>query len=186
MKLRALNCLIAMLSLLVASCSNPEPPAAAASGPPAAKPRMNMLQLMRAFPFPHSNVIFDAQSNDPEGAEKKSSMVFSVYRWTDSDVYAGWPGVETSALALAETAQLLLTPGRLCANGLPAPVDRADWKQYAEGLVTAGEAAYKAAQTKNLDAIVEVSGTISEACSSCHAVYRDIDQEGKTRCSVPQ
>ena len=53
-------------------------------------------------------------------------------------------------------------------------------------MVTAGEAAYKAAQTKNLDAIVEVSGTISEACSNCHAVYRDIDLEGKTRCSVPQ
>ena len=56
-----------------------------------------MLQLMRAFPFPHSNVLFDTQTRDPIGPEKKQSMVYSVYRWQDSDTYAGWEGVESSA-----------------------------------------------------------------------------------------
>jgi hypothetical protein len=28
-------------------------------------------------------------------------MVYSVYRWQDSDTYAGWDGIESSALALA-------------------------------------------------------------------------------------
>jgi len=57
------------------------------------------VQLMRTFPFPHANVLFDTQSKDPVGTEKKESMVFSVYRWGDSDTYAGWEGVENSALA---------------------------------------------------------------------------------------
>jgi cytochrome c553 len=147
---------------------------------------MNLLQLMRAFPFPHSNVLFDAQSIDPEGSEKSSSMAFSVYRWQDSDAYAGWTGVENSGLALAEMASLLLVSGRLCANGLPVPVEREDWKKYSQDLVRAGEAAYKAAKTRNMDAVVEVSETIAGACAACHDVYRDIDQLGKERCTIPQ
>ena len=37
---------------------------AAAAAEPAMKAHMNMLQLMRAFPFPHANVLFDTQSRD--------------------------------------------------------------------------------------------------------------------------
>ena len=179
---------ILLLPLLLAACANQEQPAAepAAPPPPVAKPHANMLQLMRALPFIHSNVIFDAQSKDPEGPDKKSSMVYSLYRWGDSDIYAGWPGVESSALAIAETAELLMIPGRLCANGLTAPVEREDWKLYSQGLVTAGEAAYKAAQSKNLDAILEVSETITNACAACHSVYRDVEETGGMRCAVPK
>jgi hypothetical protein len=144
---------------------------------------MNMLQLMRAFPFPHSNVLFDTQDRDPIGPEKKQSMVFSVYRWQDSDTYAGWEGVENSALALAEMAPLLLIP-RACANGLPAPVDAPEWKAAVEGLVAAGEAAHQAARTKSLDEMLTVSETVVNSCSSCHDKYRDVDLEGGTRCQA--
>ena len=168
------------LPLFLLGCRAPEPVAAAA---PAPKAHMNMLQLMRAFPFPHSNVLFDTQSRDPIGPEKKQSMVFSVYRWQDADTYAGWEGVENSALALAEMAPMLLIP-RQCANGLPAPVDQADWKAAVEGLVSAGEAAHKAALTKNLDEMLAVSETVVNSCSACHDKYRDVDLEGGTRCQV--
>jgi hypothetical protein len=110
-------------------------------------------------------------------------MVYSVYRWQDSDTYAGWEGVENSALALAEMAPLLLTP-RKCANGLQAPVDQPDWKAAVEGLVSAGEAGHKAALTKNLDEMLNVSETVVNACSSCHDKYRDVDLSGGTRCQV--
>ena len=157
---------------------------AAAAGPAAApRAHMNMLQLMRAFPFPHANVLFDTQSKDPVGPEKKESMVFSVYRWGDSGTYAGWEGVENSALALSEMAPLLLLP-RLCSNGLPAPVAQPDWTKAVNGLVVAGEKAHKAAQTKNLDAMLDVSETLSDACAACHEKYRDVDLSGGTRCTV--
>jgi hypothetical protein len=85
--------LAVFLPLLLAGC-RATAPAAAAAPPP--KAHMNMLQLMRAFPVPHSNVLFDTQGRDPIGPEKKESMAFSVYRWQDADTYAGWEGVETA------------------------------------------------------------------------------------------
>lgn len=177
---------VLVLPLFLLGCRASEPPAAATASATtataAAKAHMNMLQFMRAFPFPHSNVLFDAQTRDPIGSEKKQSMVYSVYRWQDSDTYAGWDGIESSALALAEMAPLLLIP-RACANGLPAPVDEADWKAAVEGLVAAGEATHKAALTKNLDEMLTVSETLVNSCSACHDKYRDVDLEGGTRCT---
>ena len=155
----------------------------AAAPEPAPKPHMNMLQLMRAFPFPHANVLFDTQARDPAGPEKKQSMVFSVYRWGDSDTYAGWEGVENSALALMEMAPILLT-ARACSNGIPAPVTEPDWKKAVAGLVVAGEKAHKAALTRNMDAMLDVGETLSNACAACHDKYRDVDLEGGTRCKV--
>lgn len=186
MKMKNFYSLPVALLLLFGGCAPQQQIEAPVAETPAAKPYANMLQLMRAFPFIHANVVFDTQSIDPAGPQKKSSMSYSAYRWVDSDVYAGWGGVESSALAIAESASLLMIPGRVCSNGLPAPIEREDWKNFSQGLVTAGQAAYKAAQSKNVDALVEASGTITEACSACHDVYRDIDSAGKQRCSVAQ
>jgi hypothetical protein len=73
---------------------------------------------------------------------------------------------------------------RLCSNGLPAPVAQPDWTKAVNGLVMAGEKAHKAAQTKNLDAMLDVSETLSDACAACHEKYRDVDLSGGTRCKV--
>jgi hypothetical protein len=173
--------LATLASAVLLGCNAPPPPAPATP----AKAHMNMLQLMRSFPFPHSNVLFDVQSRDPEGPEKKQSMVFSVYRWNESDTYAGWEGVESSALALAEMAPLLLMP-RACANGKPAPVDRDDWKKAVAGLVTVGEEAATIARAKNMEAMVDLTEKVSNACAACHDLYRDVDLTGGVRCSVPE
>jgi hypothetical protein len=140
---------------------------------------------MHTIPFPNSNIIFDTQSNDPdarqkaakEAADKGGGGATSQY----GALYGGWQGVEESALALAETANLIMIPGRVCANGRPVPVDQENFKKWAQQLAEAGQAAYKAAQTKNMDAMVEVSGTVSDACLACHEVYRD--DEAKGRCT---
>jgi hypothetical protein len=168
--------------LFFAGCREAAPAPAATAGTQA-NAHMDMLQLMRAFPFPHSNVIFDTQGRDPEGPEKQASMSFSVYRWETADTYAGWQGVENSALALAEMAPLLLTP-RACSNGKPAPVDREDWKAAVQGLVAAGEAAQKAARTRNPDAMLDTSEKLTNACAACHDIYRDVDLAGGERCAV--
>jgi hypothetical protein len=181
---KTLHGLIVALPLLFAACAAQEPTPAEPAAP-AAQPYANLNQLMRAIPFIHSNVVFDTQSNDPEGPDIKMTKSFMVYSLGDTDVYAKWSGVEASALAIAETANLLLVPGRKCLNGLDVPVDRADWKMYVEGLAAAGRAAYEAAQTKNMDRMLEVSETLTLACSACHDVYRDVDQQGMMRCVPP-
>jgi hypothetical protein len=92
--MKSLRLLVLILPLLITGCRK----RTRGGSHPRRRRRsnMNMLQLMRAFPFPHSNVLFDAQTRDPIGPEKKQSMVYSVYRWQDSDTYAGWEGVESS------------------------------------------------------------------------------------------
>ena len=98
-----------------------------------------------------------------------------------SGVYTGWQQVENAALALSETANLIMIPGRKCENGLPVPLDREDFRKAAAGLAAAGDAAYKAAQSRNMDQMVDVSGTVADACAACHEVYRD-KPAGKMRC----
>jgi cytochrome c556 len=53
---------------------------------------------------------------------------------------------------------------------------------WAANLATAGEAAYKAAQSKNLDQMVDVAGTVSDACAMCHDKYRDTPDQPRDRC----
>ena len=134
---------------------------------PAAKPESNLLQVMRAILFPNSNIIFDAQNEDP-GAPKKEAAEGKY-----GNVYGGWLAVENASLALAESANLLMMPGRLCGNGKPVPLTRPDWIKFVAELRTAGQAAYKAAQSKNQDNIVDAAGVVTEACAACHDVYRE-------------
>ena len=74
-----------------------------------------------------------------------------------------------------------MIPGRLCKNGRPVPLDQEDYQKAAQGLADAGQAALKAAQSKNLDAMVDVSGTVADACAACHEKYRD-KEDDKDRC----
>jgi hypothetical protein len=166
----------------VAAAAAQAPGAKPAAPAPTAKPAAqapvgNLLQVMRGILFHSSNLIFATQSDDPADPKKPIDASFGTY----AKVYTGWPVIENAAIALAESADLLLKPGRLCSNGRPVPLDRADYRKFALGLRAAGQAALKAAQSKNMDNMVEVSGTVSEACENCHAVYRD-KPDLKTRC----
>jgi hypothetical protein len=173
-------CCLVVLPFVVAACGQGQAPAPATPPVPAPQPYATLAQMMRGIPFPSSNIIFDAQSEDP-GAQKKPAESGGGATSTYSNVYGGWVAVENSALAISETANLIMIPGRLCENGRPVPLDREDFRKFAANLAEAGKAAYKAAQSKNLDAIVEVSGTVSEACAMCHEVYRD-KEDLKNRC----
>jgi hypothetical protein len=150
---------------------------AAAARPAANAPVGNLAQVMRSILFHNSNLIFATQTDDPADPKKPLDASFGTYAKT----YTGWPVVESAAVALAEAADLILKPGRLCSNGRPVPVDRADFRKFAQGLRAAGQAALKAAQSKSMDNMVEVSGTVSEACENCHSVYRD-KPDLKNRC----
>jgi len=168
------------ISIFFISCTQAPPPAPAAAAS-AAKPYGTLAQMMRGIPFPNSNIIFDTQSADPAAAQKPPEAGAPATQ-TFAGVYGGWQAVENAAIALQETANLLLIPGRMCENGRPAPVDQEDYKKWAQGLADAGAAAYKAAQSKNMDQMVEVSGTVSDACAACHEKYRDTPQQPKDRC----
>ena len=137
---------------------------------PAAAPVGNLALVMRAILFPNSNILFDTQSRDPAAPpETRDDGTVSA---TFSSIYTGWGLVEAASVALAESAQLIMTPGRMCENGLPVPVENADFQQFASDLVETGRKAYEIAQTKNLDAMIEITNEVAGACENCHTVYR--------------
>ena len=151
--------------------------ATAQAGPPA---HANMAQLMRAILFVNSNVLFAVQTLDPATVKRDADPSTSINPL--SSVYGGWPAVESSALALAESATLLTVPGRRCQNGKPVPVKNADWPKFVQELRDAGMAAYKAAQSKSQDAIVLVTEDVATACAHCHEKYRDVPGGLAARC----
>ena len=156
------------------------PPAAATAAAPAYKPYGTLAQVMRGIPFPNSNIIFDTQSNDP-AAPKKTDSKDTGATSTYANTYGGWQQVENAAVALSEVANLVMIPGRLCENGLPVPISDPTFLKGQKALADAGVAALEAAKTKNLDKMVDVSGTISDACLVCHEKYREVPA-GKMRC----
>jgi hypothetical protein len=81
--------------------------------------------------------------------------------------------VENSALAIAESANLLMMPGRKCSNGRPVPLGSADWAKFVQGVRDAGMKAYKAAQSKNQDNILDAADAMTVACANCHDKYRE-------------
>jgi S-disulfanyl-L-cysteine oxidoreductase SoxD len=155
--------------------AGPAKPAQAGNAP-TFPPAGNLSQVMRGILFPNSNIIFTVQTHDP--AEKKTTEGAAVaggFNWTiwGSDIYPGWELVDYAAIALAESAPLMLTPGRRCENGKPVPVTDPEWIKFTQELAEAGRAAYKASQTRNQETVSDVSSVIADACLNCHQVYRD-------------
>lgn len=162
-----------------------EPATPPAAGSPIAFPATgNLNQLMRAIMFPNSNIIFTVQTHDP--AEKKkasdSASANGGFNWAawGSDLYSGWEIVDYASIALAESAPLMLTPGRRCENGKPVPVNDPDWVRFTKEMAEVGRAAYRASQTRSQEKVSDISGDVADACMHCHQVFRDKIRRGKT------
>jgi len=126
---------------------------------------------MRGILYPASNVVFAAQSDNPADIKPADQPSTSPALLTST--YGQWQAVENSALALVESANLLLLPGRKCSNGLPVPLRNPDWTKFVQELRAAGLEAYKAAQSKNTDNILTAAEPLTNACSHCHEKYRE-------------
>jgi hypothetical protein len=144
---------------------------AATAAPRAQQVHGTLLQVMRGILFPNSNVVFSAQTVDPGSVKKDADPTSSVNPLAGA--YGGWEAIENSGIAMAEAANLLTIPGRVCGNGKPVPVQNADWQRFVQGLRDAGMATYKAGQSKNMDMVVDAADTVTTACSNCHEVYRE-------------
>jgi hypothetical protein len=140
----------------------------------------NLAQVMRGILLPNSNVIFFAQSNNPSDVKPAADPSSA----TDplASTYGGWTAVENSSLALSEAARLLTVPGRVCSNGRPVPVVNADWGKFVQELRQAGLSAFKAAQTKNQDKMLDAADVVTTACTNCHNRYREKPGGVADRC----
>jgi hypothetical protein len=141
-----------------------------AQGAAAATPA-NLTQLMRGTLYPESNVVFAAQDVNPADVPHAKDPSMATDPLESS--YGKWQAVENNALAIAEVADLLMLPGRKCANGLDVPLKNPDWAKFVQELRDAGMTAYAAAQTKNQDKMIEAADVMTGACRNCHVKYRE-------------
>jgi hypothetical protein len=107
---------------------------------------------------------------------------------TDED----WQRLRWSAVDLAESANLLMVPGRavnlpgaVAGEGELAPdeianlieTQRPAWVGYAHVLYEAAMEAVRAIDAKDPEAVSNAGGTIDAACESCHRQFWYPDQQ---------
>jgi hypothetical protein len=133
----------------------------------------NLSQFMRGVTFPNANILFNTQVKDPGKDKPKMPVPYDYVLWGQT-VYYGWQAVDQAILALKETTPLFLLPGRRCQNGRPVPINKADYQQYTHELISFTDDLWKVAQTRNVEAMSEMSEKLNATCAKCHQVYRDV------------
>jgi hypothetical protein len=105
----------------------------------------SMSDLMVKIIYPASDALFYIESRTPA---------------TDAE----WTALEGQALLVAESANLLMMPGRAR--------DQKQWMADAKLMLDVGADALKFAKVKNVAAIAGLSDRLYESCTSCHKHYR--------------
>jgi len=116
-----------------------------AQAPASFQPVGSMSQLMVDIIYPTSDALFYVERNPPKN---------------DRD----WNLIRGAALTLAESGNLLLMGSR--------SRDQDRWVKDTKLMIDAGTAAFKAAQKKDMQAILDLNEQLSASCTTCHLHYR--------------
>src|SRR5579884_1160264 len=124
----------AFATLLLPGQTASKAPAPAKAAAPQMEVSSNLNQLMRGVIYPASNVVFAAQNLNPADVRAAPGQDPSLATDPLASTFGGWQAVENAGLALSESANLLLIPGRQCANGQPAPIGDPQWLKFVQQL----------------------------------------------------
>ncbi len=140
-------------------------------------PRITIVEIMDSMVMPNAQIVWDAVSY--EVTEKGETITGPK---TDED----WQRVRWAAIALAESANNLMVPGRAVnhpgvkpGEGELAPeeiakliaANRGAWVGHAKVLYEAVMQAVSAIDAKDTAKISDAGGTIDSACESCHLQF---------------
>ena len=164
---------VVTLSLTLAMCGGLSLTAQTPSSNATQMVYANLNQLMRGVLYPAANVVFFPQFENPAAVKPVPDQDPSMATDPLTSTFGGWQAVENASLALAESTNLLLVPGRVCSNGVPAPITDPDWTKFVQEVRDVSMQAYKAAQAKDRDKIVDLSEAVSASCAHCHRKWRD-------------
>jgi hypothetical protein len=109
------------------------------------QPASTMSELMVTIIYPASDAIFYITTREPKND-------------------AEWGELQGKALAVAESANLLMMPGRAR--------DQDRWMADAKLMLDAGRAAFRAAKAKDVAALDALNDQLYTSCTSCHQHYR--------------
>ena len=138
-----------LLVPLCAALAIAQAPAPASPGPAAAapkpKPVVSMSQLMLTVVYPFSDAIFYVEREAPKNVSE-------------------WLLLESKTLALAEIANLLMSPVRA--------YNQDQWMKDGQLLVDVATKAYKGAKARDLQSMIALNDELYESCQSCHEHFR--------------
>jgi hypothetical protein len=117
----------------------------AQSPPIAPRPVGTMSELMVSLIYPASDAIFYITTRTPS-----------------NDVE--WNELQAKALTIAETANLLMMPGRAR--------DEGQWMDDAKLMRDAGAAALAAVRRRDVPALEALNDQLYKSCTTCHQHYR--------------
>jgi cytochrome c556 len=109
------------------------------------QPASTTSELMVKIIYPASDAIFYITTREPQ-------------------TEAEWGELQGKALAVAESANLLMMPGRAR--------DQDRWMEDAKLMLDAGRAAFRAAKAKDVAALDALNDQLYTSCTSCHQHYR--------------
>jgi hypothetical protein len=132
--------------------------AACGSGPvpPPFKPVADNKLLMNSLIDPNADIVWDSVRTIITAAGTEE-----IRPRTEGE----WDAVRNSAVALAESGNLLMM--------VPRAKDGDQWMKAAQALIDTSEAAMKAIDSRNAELLFNAGGDIYNACSNCHAKYID-------------
>lgn len=168
---------------VLTACGKSEPPAAATPAPTTSPIKLTagIQDIMKDMIDPAADFLWESVSSTVtvEGVEEKQPR-------TDEE----WAEVRKQALIIAESANLILLPGRHVAregqvlddHGTPGNLtaaeseqaiaaDRATYEGFGQALHDAGVAFIKAAEARNPQAILDAGEVMDEVCESCHLKF---------------
>jgi hypothetical protein len=169
------------LSLALSACAQKGAPAAVEQPQVPYRPSSSIQDLMLHVVDPNVDVLWESVAviSTEKGIEERQPR-------TDED----WATLRNHAIVLAESANLLMIPGRKVAlagkrlqdEGTPGVLtvdeiqklvdgDHVAFASRALALHDAAVAALKAIDEKNVMALSDVGGVIDEACENCHTKY---------------
>lgn len=173
---------ILIAATLLGACDKPaSPEAPPATGASPFEPTAGIQDIMAGMIEPSAEFIWGSVSTTvtAEGVEEKQPR-------TDEE----WSEVRRHALIVAESANLLLIEGRhvtragrqLDDHGTPGNLtleqveqaitaDRASFVGFSQALHDVGAILVKAAEDKDVQAIMSAGETLDEVCESCHLKF---------------
>lgn len=122
---------------------------------PATTPVATIAQIMNGIVQPNAMAVYNAVATfiNADGIKEVAPQ-------NDEE----WAAVGASAAALVESGNLMLLGNRL--------VDEGDWVTMTRAFMDASQAALKAAEAQDKEAILDAGSTLNETCDTCHAKYQ--------------
>jgi hypothetical protein len=122
---------------------------------PITTPVASIKQIMAAITGPAATTVYNAVGTvvNAEGVKETAPQ-------NDEE----WAALASTAAALAESGNLMLTPGRA--------VDNDDWVKMTQAFIEASREAVKAAEAKSTEGILSAGSDINETCDTCHERYQ--------------